>query len=165
MSAPRPGATDRDRAVVRRTTLGVAVLLLVLGVAGFVPGVTADMDRLALAGPGSAARLFGVARVSVLHNALHLLLGLLGLMVSRERYAPRYYLLGVGGLGVLAGVWGLVLPDGAAANVLPSDTAGDLLHLALGLGMIMVGRGAERPYAALARRPAADPAGDRAESG
>ncbi|GGK15640.1 hypothetical protein GCM10010124_05470 [Pilimelia terevasa] len=153
------------RPAVRRTTVGAAALLLALGVAGFVPGATENLDRMTLTGPDSAAMLFGLFPVSVLHNVLHLLVGLVGLMAGRERYAPRYFLLGAGGLAVLAGVWGLVVPDGAAANVLPSNVPADLLHLGLGLGMVGVGRTAERPYAALARRPAAAPARNRAEPG
>lgn len=151
--------------VARWVAVGTAVLFLALGVAGFVPGVTTGLEALSAAGPGSGAALFGVSQVSLLHNLVRLLAGLAGLIAARERYGVRYYLLIGGWLAVGAAVWGLVLPDGAPANLLPSDLPADLLYLAVGLGMIIAGRVAERPRAKLARRPARSTAGDGTRSG
>jgi len=46
--------------------LGAALLLL--GLLGFVPGITADHGGLRFAGAGSHAKLFDLFRVSVLDN-------------------------------------------------------------------------------------------------
>lgn len=51
-----------------------AVFLLV-GVLGFIPGITSNYDTLRFAGHGSAALLLGIFQVSVLHNIVHLLFG------------------------------------------------------------------------------------------
>ena len=52
-----------------------AVVLLVLGVAGFVPGITADYGAPGITGEGPDARLFGLLPVSPMHNVLLLLFG------------------------------------------------------------------------------------------
>lgn len=43
-----------------------------MGVAGFVPGITTDYDRMTFANHHSGAMLLGVFVVSVLHNLVHL---------------------------------------------------------------------------------------------
>lgn len=149
------------RSAARAVAGASAALLLALGFGGFVPGVTADLARLGLAGPDSAAQVFGLFGTSVLHNVAHVLLGLVGLIATRERYGPRYYLLGGGAVLAAAGLWGLLTPDSSGRNALPSNFAGDLLHLGLATVMLACGRRAPRPYAALARRPRPPGAGAR----
>ena len=56
----------------------VAAAFLVIGVLGFVPGVTTHLDQLQWAGHHSGAELFGVFEVSVLHNLMHLAFGVIG---------------------------------------------------------------------------------------
>ncbi len=53
-------------------TYAIAVVFLVVGVLGFVLGVTTNYDSMAFAGHESGALLFGVFAVSVLHNLVHL---------------------------------------------------------------------------------------------
>ncbi|MDN5791808.1 MAG: DUF4383 domain-containing protein, partial [Brevibacterium aurantiacum] len=55
-----------------------AVFLLV-GILGFVPGITQDLDTIMFAGHHSQAALLGIFQVSVLHNIVHLLFGIVGL--------------------------------------------------------------------------------------
>ena len=66
---------------------GAAVLVgaafLVVGVLGFIPGVTTDYDLLQWMGHHSGAKLFGVFAVSGLHNVVHLAFGIAGLLMAR----------------------------------------------------------------------------------
>ena len=50
-------------------------MFLLIGVAGFIPGITSNYDQLQFAGHQSGALLLGVFQVSVLHNIVHLLFG------------------------------------------------------------------------------------------
>lgn len=129
--------------------------LLLLGVLGFVPGVTTDYESMTWAGPESAAMLLGVFEVSVLHNVVHVLYGVIGLLASARDVPATWYLL-VGGLG-LAVLWifGLVVGDGSSADVLPFNGAGDWLHLGLAAVMLATGgAAAARRGATAARRTA-----------
>src|SRR3954470_23091392 len=80
---------------IAAATFGVVFLLV--GVAGFVPGITQHLDRLEGGGHDSGAELLGVFRVSVLHNVVHLLFGIVGLVASRSIRGSRSFLF-VGGL-------------------------------------------------------------------
>ncbi|CAN5212815.1 DUF4383 domain-containing protein [soil metagenome] len=112
-------------------------LLLIVGVLGFVPGITANTDGLELAGPQSSAALFGVFEVSVAHNLMNVAVGVLGLVLARTFARARAYLL-VGGLLYL-GLWvyGLLVNHESTANFLPVNNADTWLHLGVGVTMVL----------------------------
>lgn len=114
-------------------------MFLVVGVLGFVPGVTADFGSLRFAGPHSGALLFGVFAVSVLHNLVHLLFGVAGLAAARTRGTARGYLVVGGGVYLLLWVYGSAVGEHMAANFVPFNIADNWLHLGLGLGMLVLG--------------------------
>ncbi|WP_410588162.1 DUF4383 domain-containing protein [Amycolatopsis sp. lyj-23] len=128
----------------RRSTARAAALLsgiafLLVGVLGFIPGITTDYDALKFAGHESGAQLFGVFTVSVLHNLVHLLFGVFGVLAARANGSSRAFLMIGGGIYVLLWVFGLALDHDSAANILPMDNADDWLHLGLGVAMIAAG--------------------------
>jgi len=103
--------------------IGGAVFL-VAGVLGFVPGVTAHYGDLRFA-HGSRAELFGVFRVSIVLNLVHVALGVAGIAaVARARVIALaslvLWLLGV----AAAGAW------------LSVDLADNWLHLALAVVLL-----------------------------
>lgn len=124
---------------VQAAAVLVGSVLVVVGVLGFVPGITTDYDRLEWAGPDSGAKLFGLFVVSGLHNIVNLALGVLGFVMARSYAAARAYFLG-GGLVYLA-LWvhGLLIDQGSAANVVPVNRADNWLHFGLGVGMVLLG--------------------------
>ncbi|WP_433496140.1 DUF4383 domain-containing protein [Micromonospora sp. CA-248089] len=132
------------RAPVRRLASGFAVLLLLLGALGFVPGITSDYADLRVAGPGSGARLFGVFQVSVVHNLVHLVLGLAGLLLARTVAGARAFLVGAGAVYLVLWLAGLAIDGRDAANVLAVNHADSWLHLLLGVGMLASGLVAAR---------------------
>lgn len=148
----RPGPME-GRAPVRRAAGAVAVLLVLVGGLGFLPGVT--VGELRFAGPGSQAELFGAFRVSVLQNLVHLAVGLAGLVLARTVGGARAYLLGGGLLLLLLWLYGLLVDQASRADVLAVDAADGWLHLALGVGMVAA---AGLP-ARIRRRPRARRAG------
>ncbi|GGP77591.1 DUF4383 domain-containing protein [Saccharothrix coeruleofusca] len=133
------GRTDVRRRPVQVFALVVGVVFLVVGVLGFIPGITTDFDQLRFAGPGSQARIFGLFEVSVLHNLVHLLFGALGLLAARRGGGARGYLV-VGGFAyLLLWVYGSVIHEDSGTNFIPLNPADNLLHLFLGAGMVLLG--------------------------
>ncbi len=121
---------------------GAAVLVgaafVVFGMLGFIPGVTTRYDLLQWAGHHSGAKLLGVFTVSGLHNVVHLVLGVLGLLMARTYAKARAYFL-IGGL-VYLGLWvyGLLIDHGSPANFVPVNNADNWLHLGLGALMLLL---------------------------
>jgi hypothetical protein len=124
---------------VQGAAILVAGAFLVVGVLGFIPGVTTHHDALQFAGHHSGAKLFGVFAVSILHNLLHMAFGLVGLVLARTYSLARAYLL-IGGLAYL-GLWGygILIDHGSTANVIPLNGADNWLHFGLGVGMVLLG--------------------------
>ncbi|MEU8181421.1 DUF4383 domain-containing protein [Micromonospora sp. NPDC049044] len=138
----RGGRRAGPRRRVQVAALVVAGVFLLIGVLGFVPGVTSDYGDLRFGGHHSDAKLLGLFQVSILHNALHLLFGLVGLVLARSVAGARVFL-AVGGATYLAlWLYGLVIesvdPE-SGANILPVNDADNWLHLALGFGMLALG--------------------------
>jgi uncharacterized protein DUF4383 len=142
---------------VRRPTTqslasAIGVAFLVIGILGFVPGVTSHFDRLKFAGHRSGAELLGIFDVSILHNLLHLALGVSGLWLARTLAGARVYLIGGGSLYLLLWIYGLIVDRGDDANFIPVDSADNWLHFALGLTMVLGGQFTARaPRRALAQ--------------
>ncbi|MFG1673680.1 DUF4383 domain-containing protein [Micromonospora sp. NPDC049282] len=132
---------------VRRAAQVVGIVFLLVGVLGFIPGITTDYDTMMFAGHQSEAKLLGVFQVSVLHNIVHLLFGVAGLTLARTVSGARAYLVGGGAIYLVLWLYGLVIGYDSGANFVPLNNADNWLHLFLGVGMIALGL-------ALARRPA-----------
>jgi Domain of unknown function (DUF4383) len=123
---------------VQKAAAIIGVVFLLVGVLGFIPGITTNFGDLSLAGHHSDARLFGLFQVSILHNIVHLLFGIAGLAMARTAAQARTYLVFGGAILVLF-VYGLIVGQESAANFVPVNTADDFLHLILGIGMIGLG--------------------------
>jgi len=133
VSVPR-SRTD-ERTLVSRLALTVGTVFLVVGIAGFIPGITTNYDSLSFAGHHSGAMLFGLA----------------GIAMARRADTARLYLIGGGAVYLVLWLYGLVIGDTSAANFVPVNTADDWLHFLLGVGMIGLGLLATR-RSAIGRR-------------
>lgn len=87
-------------------------------------------------------------QVSILHNIVHLLFGVAGLALARTVTGARNYLVVGSAIYLVLFVYGLVVGQESAAKFVPVNTADDILHLILGIGMIGLG-------VALTHRPSA----------
>jgi Domain of unknown function (DUF4383) len=134
-----PGGVASARSPVRTAARVVGIVFLLVGVLGFIPGITTDYSSMTFAGHHSGAHLLGVFQVSVLHNIVHLLFGLAGLAMARTASAARLYLVGGGAIYLVLWLYGLLVGPDTSANFVPVNTADDGLHLILGLGMIALG--------------------------
>jgi hypothetical protein len=126
------------RTGLQKAALGTGAVFLLVGVLGFVPGVTGNYAALQFAGPGSEAMLLGLFQVSVLHNVVHLLFGIAGLVMARTHRQARDFLIYGGVIYLALWLYGLLMGDNLPANFLPENNADNWLHLALGLAMIIL---------------------------
>lgn len=113
---------------VQAAALFMGAALIILGVLGFIPGITQDYDRLDWFGRESGARIFGVIGVSGLHNSVNMVIGALGLVMARTYASARAYFLG-GGLVYFA-LW---------AYAFSVAHAFDWMRFSLGVVMVILG--------------------------
>jgi hypothetical protein len=125
--------------LLQKAAMVVAATFLLVGVLGFVPGVTSDYDSMEFAGHESGAQLLGIFGVSVLHNLVHVLFGVAGFALARSWEGARAFLLGGGVIYLVLVVYGLLVDRHDEANFVPLDAADNWLHLVLGLGMLGLG--------------------------
>ncbi len=140
VSAPaaRRGGGDGRRSLLQTLAAVFGITFALVGVAGFIPGVTSNYDQLKFAGTDSNAELLGLFRVSILHNIVHLLFGVGIIAAARRSWAAAYLIGGgVAYLGVL--VYGVLVDKTSDANFLPVNDADNVLHLVLALAMIGAG--------------------------
>jgi Domain of unknown function (DUF4383) len=124
----------RDRTPVQSLAALVGLVFLLVGILGFIPGVTTHYSDLAFAGHDSSAKLLGVFQTSVLHNIVHIAFGV-GILMAKTPEGARTYLIG-GGVAYLA-VWLIGVIGGL--EWLPVNAADNWLHIVLGVGMIALG--------------------------
>jgi hypothetical protein len=134
----------RDEAVRYGTPIQELALLfglgfLLIGIAGFIPGLTKHYGDLSFAGHDSGAKLFGVFQTSILLNLVHLLFGVAGMVLSRERGSARAFLVGGGVIYLVLFLYGLVTSNNSGANFVPLNGSDDVLHAALGGSMLVFG--------------------------
>ena len=132
-------STSKFRTPVQKAALAVGAVFLLVGVLGFVPGVTSNYDQLTFAGHHSDAALLGIFNVSVLHNLVHLAFGIAGIVLARTFNSARSYLIGGGVVYLLLFVYGLVIDHDSSANFVPVNNADNWLHLGLSVAMIALG--------------------------
>jgi hypothetical protein len=128
-----------SRSTVQLVALAVAAVFALVGVLGFIPGVTTSYSQMTFAGHESEAALLGLFQVSILHNIVHLLFGLAGFLMARSNKGAQAFLIGGGAVYLLLWIYGLVIDMESAANFVPLNTADNWLHLALGVGMVGAG--------------------------
>ena len=143
-TAGAAAAARHPRAATARTPVQLAAgvvgaVFLVVGIAGFVPGITTHYGDMTFAGHDSGAKLLGIFMVSVLHNVVHLLFGIAGLAMSRRSAAAKNFLIVGGVIYLVLWLYGLIIDQTTNANFVPINTADNWLHFVLGLGMIALG--------------------------
>ncbi|MGW0701166.1 DUF4383 domain-containing protein [Streptomyces sp. NPDC002867] len=131
--------TPMTRSPAQQAAMLVGAVFLLVGILGFIPGVTTDYDTMKFAEHDSEAKLLGLFQVSILHNIVHLLFGIAGLLMARAAATARTFLIGGGLVYLVLWVYGLIIDHDSAANFVPLNTADNWLHLVLGAVMLALG--------------------------
>jgi hypothetical protein len=124
-----------DKTLAQKLAFVFGATFVLVGILGFIPGITTNYDDLAFAGSDSGAELLGLFQVSILHNIAHLLFGVGILAARRHRTAVQYLLVA----GVLYGVlflYGLIANGNSDSNFIPTNSADDVLHAVLTLALL-----------------------------
>jgi hypothetical protein len=124
---------------VQKAAVIVGAVFLLVGVAGFIPGLTTDLESIAFAGHMSEAMLLGIFQVSVLHNIVHLIFGIAGVGFAISVPGSRNYLIWGGVVYAILLVYGLFLSGDHPANFVPLNAADNWLHAGLAIGMVVLG--------------------------
>ena len=125
-----------DRTPVQNVARLVGIVFLLVGIAGFIPGITTNLyEGLEFAGDDGTAQLLGIFDVSILHNIVHGLFGIAGLALAKTASGARTFLIGGGAIYVALWLLGII----GGANWIPSNTADNWLHLGLGGALIVLG--------------------------
>lgn len=114
---------------VQRVVQIIAVVLIIVGVAGMIPGMgTMNMEPVSL---------FGLVPVNVVENIIHILLGVWGLMAAKSFATAKSYAMINGGLYILLAILGAVDPSGF--GLMPLGGNALIVHALFGVILLAVG--------------------------
>lgn len=135
-ASPHAQPAHVSRGNVRNAAMTSGIVLFVIGVLGFIPGITMAYGEMAFAS-GSEAMLINAFQVSMLLNIVYLVVGVVGYIMSRTANGARDFLLGAGVLYLAMWLYGLIVgPGESAANFLSTNTATNWLNFVLGAAML-----------------------------
>ena len=117
--------------MVRRVAMVFGIVFLLVGILGFVsPGGMS----MGVASPGM---ILGLFPVNLLHNIVHLLFGVWGLMASRSFTGAKMFAQVGGVIYIVLALCGWLLPD--TFGLLPNGGNDIWLHALLGIALVGVG--------------------------
>ena len=116
--------------MAKTIALVFGVIYTLVGIAGFIPGLggTAGM---------APSTLFGFAQVNVVHNIVHLIIGIAGLAMARSEVSAGSYCKIFGVILILVGILGLITPTGFGLIPIGGGDIG--LHLITGVILAYAG--------------------------
>ncbi|GAB3564364.1 DUF4383 domain-containing protein [Arthrobacter alkaliphilus] len=139
-ASPHAHGVHFGRTDLQNIGMGVGILIALVGLLGFIPGITTRYGELQFFGPNSHAMLLGVFQVSLVLNIVQLLVGGTGWAMSRSGgHGARNSLMGFGALYILFSVYGLSVGVDSAANFLSLNTLDNWTFMVLGILMIAAG--------------------------
>jgi hypothetical protein len=114
--------------MVQQAALWFGVVLLIVGVLGFVPGITVDNY------------LLGIFHVNAIHNIIHLVSGALLVWASKSGEALSQRVFQVFGVVyALVALLGFVYGDDYVLGLVSNNMADSILHLVIAAGALYLG--------------------------
>jgi hypothetical protein len=138
-ATPHAHGIHFGRTDVQNIGMGVGILVALVGLLGFIPGITTQYGELQFFGPNSHAMLLGVFQVSLLLNIVQLIIGGTGWAMSRSGHGARNSLMSFGALYIVLSVYGLSVGVDSAANFLSLNTLDSWTFMVVGILMIAAG--------------------------
>ena len=121
------------RSTTQRVAMVFGVVFLLVGILGFLTDNGMDMN----ADPETSGKVLGLFPVNLLHNVVHLLFGVWGLVAARSFAASRTYGRVGAAVYALLVVLAFVSPDGF--GFVPIGGNAIWLHAVLALGFAYIG--------------------------
>jgi hypothetical protein len=104
------------------------IVLVLVGVLGFIPGITAD------------GHLLGIFEVDTVHNIVHILTGIVALLLAGTEAKARMFFKVFGVIYALVLVLGLLM-DGDVLGLFHVNMADNVLHLVIAVVALWIGFG------------------------
>jgi hypothetical protein len=116
--------------MVRTAAKIFGVVFVLVGLLGFVPGLTTD------------GNLLGVFHVNLLHNIIHLASGIVALLAgfASLRYSKLYFQV-FGVVYALVAVLGFISGDNDVVGLVANNMADNLLHVVIAVTALYLGFG------------------------
>lgn len=130
--------TEARRTMEQTAALLFGIVFLIVGIAGFIPGVTSEFDRVSNIG-GEGAHLLGIFGVNWLENVVHLGYAAAGLWAATNAVRSRQYFLWGGALYGVVWLYGMLIDLNSDANLIGANDAANWLHFALFVTMVALG--------------------------
>lgn len=120
--------------MLKKAAMAVGVVFLLIGVLGFVPGITVDSDGV--------KKLLGLFQVDAVHNLVHIASGLAFLAASQRADWSKMAFQVFGVVYALVTLVGFMVGDGGSVlGLFHVNTMDNLLHLVLTAAFLYLGFG------------------------
>jgi hypothetical protein len=118
--------------MVKAAALLFGVVFLLVGILGYVPAVTSDMNGMPM--------LLGIFHVNSAHNIVHLASGIIFLLCGLSGAVASQLFFRIFGLVyALVAVLGFLKPPGPLLGMISNNVADTWLHVALAAAMLVIG--------------------------
>lgn len=111
---------------IQKAAKWFGIVLLLVGIIGFIPGLTPD------------GKILGIFEVNTLHNIIHVLTGLVALFSAGSEDAARNYFRIFGIVYALVTVIGLIQGT-TVLGLIPVNAADNILHIAITIFALSLG--------------------------
>ncbi len=111
--------------MLKQAATAFGAVFLLIGVLGFIPGITTD------------DKLLGLFQVNTLHNLVHILSGIAALAAARSEAYARTYFQVFGAVYALVTLVGFVMKS--VLGLFPVNPADNLLHLVIAAAALYLG--------------------------
>ncbi len=95
------------------------IIFLIVGIGGFIPGLTQPHDHPDLAVEAGSGMELGLFPVNVLHNLVHIVFGVWGLIAARSFSAARAYARAVAIIYAVLAVLGIIPATNTVFGLVP----------------------------------------------
>lgn len=120
--------------MVKSAAILFGIVFLVVGILGFVPGITTDVNGMPM--------LLGIFHVNGAHNFVHIASGVVFLLCGMAGPGPsRTFFKIFGIVYALVAVLGFMKGDGYLLGLISNNNATTWLHVVLALAMLYLGFG------------------------
>ena len=127
------GGRPATRTPVQWAALVFGIGFLLATAAGFVATGLTNMDP----NPDTAPRALGIFPVNVLHNLVHLVFGVWGVLASRTFGGAKAYCTTTGVIYLVLAALGYIAPTGF--GLVPLGGTDPILHIVLGVPLLAFG--------------------------